>query len=183
MILGNFLQNEKQSKVMYEILTVYHGGTEEIKSPLVHVGRPNLDFGPGFYVTDIFLQAKEWAEKVAAFRDAAPMVSVYHLRQRDIIDCCKARIFTAYDREWLEFVTASRLGKEVWKGYDYIEGGIANDRVVNTIRLYMTGFISADEALKRLRYFKPTNQICILNQQLLDEYLTFVESRRIEKDE
>lgn len=164
---------------MYETLTVYHGGSEEIKTPLVHVGRPNLDFGPGFYVTDIFLQAKEWAEKVAEYREAKPIVSVYHLRQQDIIGCCKSKIFTAYDKEWLEFVTASRLGKEVWKGYDYIEGGIANDRVVNTVRLYMTGFISADEALRRLKYYKPTNQICILNQKLLDEHLTFVESQEV----
>lgn len=164
---------------MFEVLTVYHGGSEEIKTPLVHVGRPNLDFGPGFYVTDIFLQAKEWAEKVAEYREAKPIVSVYHLRQQDIIGCCKSKIFTAYDSEWLEFVTASRLGKEVWKGYDYIEGGIANDRVVNTVRLYMTGFISADEALRRLKYYKPTNQICILNQKLLDEHLTFIESQEV----
>ncbi len=39
---------------MYEVITVYHGGTNEIQSPLVHVGRPNLDFGPGFYVTDLY---------------------------------------------------------------------------------------------------------------------------------
>ena len=33
---------------MYDILTVFHGGTDEIKTPLVDVGRPNLDFGLGF---------------------------------------------------------------------------------------------------------------------------------------
>lgn len=65
---------------MYEVLTVYHGGTDEIKSPLVHVGRPNLDFGPGFYITDLYLQAKEWAEQVADLRDSLPVASVYHLR-------------------------------------------------------------------------------------------------------
>lgn len=162
---------------MFEVLTVYHGSTEEIKKPLVHVGRSNLDFGPGFYTTDIHLQAKEWAEKVAAYRDCTPIVSTYHLHQAEIIHNSRHKIFTAYDREWLEFVTASRLGKDVWKEYDYIEGGIANDRVVNTVRLYMTGYVSADEALRRLKYYKPTNQICILNQRLLDEYLTFVESQ------
>lgn len=53
---------------MYEVLTVYHGGTDEIKSPLVDIGRSNLDFGPGFYITDLYLQAKEWAELVADLR-------------------------------------------------------------------------------------------------------------------
>ena len=168
---------------MYETLTVYHGGTDEIKSPLVHVGRPNLDFGPGFYVTDIYLQAKEWAEQMADLRESSPIVSVYHLRQRDIIGNCNAKVFTAYDNEWLEFVTSNRLGKEAWSGYDYIEGGVANDRVINTVRLYMTGFISADEAIRRLKYYKPTNQICILNQGLLDEHLKFVESINIRDNE
>lgn len=32
---------------------VYHGATQEISAPLVHVGRENLDFGKGFYITDI----------------------------------------------------------------------------------------------------------------------------------
>lgn len=168
---------------MYEVLTVYHGGTDEIKSPLVNVGRPNLDFGPGFYITDLYLQAKEWAEQVADLRDASPIVSVYHLRQQDVLGCCNSKIFTAYDTDWLEFVTSNRLGKEAWKGLDYVEGGVANDRVINTVRLYMTGFISADEALRRLKYYKPTNQICILNQQLLDEHLTFVESIKVGNDE
>lgn len=164
---------------MYEVLTVYHGGTDEIKSPLVHVGRPNLDFGPGFYITDICLQAKEWAQQVAELRDASPVVSVYHLRQKDILECCNSKVFTAYDNEWLEFVTSNRLGKNVWKGYDYVEGGVANDRVINTVRLYMTGYISANEAIRRLKYYKPTNQICILNQRLLDEHLTFVKSMKL----
>lgn len=164
---------------MYEVLTVYHGGTEEIKTPLVNVGRPNLDFGPGFYITDIHLQAKEWSEKMADLRQLPPIISVYHLHQKDILDCCKYKIFKAYDDEWLEFVTSNRLGKDVWKGYDYIEGGVANDRVIDTVRLYMTGFITADDAIKRLKYYKPTNQICILNQQLLDRHLEFTESIKI----
>lgn len=164
---------------MYEILTVYHGGTDEIMSPLVHVGRPNLDFGPGFYVTDIYLQAKEWANQMADLRDASPIVSMYHLHKMDLLQCCRSKIFTSYNNEWLEFVSSNRLGKNTWNGYDYIEGGVANDRVINTVRLYMTGYISADEAIRRLKYYKPTNQICILNQKLLDEHLQFIESIKL----
>lgn len=161
---------------MYDILTVYHGGTEEIQTPLVHVGRPNLDFGPGFYVTDIYLQAKEWAEQMADLRDDHPIVSVYHLRRKEILSNCKSKVFATYDKEWLDFVTSNRLGHKTWKGYDYVEGGVANDRVINTVRLYMSGYLSAREAIHRLKYYKPTNQICLLNQQLLNKYLSFVES-------
>ena len=41
---------------------VFHGSLEEITAPLVNVGRDNLDFGKGFYVTDIRRQARTWAE-------------------------------------------------------------------------------------------------------------------------
>lgn len=164
---------------MYEALTVYHGGTEVIINPRVDVGRPNLDFGPGFYVTDIYAQAKDWARKIADIRESSPLLNVYILKQRAILSNCRSLIFEAYDNEWLEFVTQSRLGEKPWEGYDYIEGGVADDRVVNTIRLYMGGYISADDALERLKYFRPTNQICLLNQESTDQYLTFVESQNI----
>lgn len=67
--------------------------------------------------------------------------------------------------------------------YDYIEGGVADDRVVNTVRLYMGGYISSDDALGRLKYFKPTNQICLLNQELTEQYLSFVESQNLSDNE
>lgn len=166
---------------MYDVLTVYHGGTLEIEKPKVDAGRPNLDFGPGFYVTDIYTQAKDWAIKIGKDREQTPIVNVYHLKQKELLSNCSTLIFDSYNRDWLEFVTQSRLGNQPWVGYDYIEGGVADDRVVNTIRLYMTGFISADEALNRLKYFKPTNQICLLNQEITDRYLSFVESETIEE--
>ncbi len=60
-----------------------------------------------------------------------------------------------------------------------INGGIANDRVFNTVELYAAGLINADEALQRLSYHKPNNQICILNQKIIDNHLTFIGAERI----
>ena len=37
---------------MSEII-VYHGGTEKVELPICKFGRRNLDFGQGFYITDI----------------------------------------------------------------------------------------------------------------------------------
>lgn len=41
-------------------ITVYHGGTERVDVPICRLGRENLDFGRGFYVTDIKEQACRW---------------------------------------------------------------------------------------------------------------------------
>lgn len=45
-------------------MIVYHGGTQRIEHPLVHLGRAGLDFGLGFYLTDICQQAEDWADPI-----------------------------------------------------------------------------------------------------------------------
>lgn len=154
-------------------ITVYHGGTEYVKAPLCHIGRPNLDFGQGFYVTDIEEQAYRWAVTIAARRKAMPLVNVYLLDRDAIISEARCKIFKAYDREWLDFIVASRSGQNPAKDYDYIEDGIANDRVIDTVNLYMANLIGTDMALQRLALHQPNNQICLLNQSLIDNYLTY----------
>ena len=56
---------------------VYHGSTEVITNPLVHIGRDNLDFGKGFYVTDIRKQAKTWADIKSSYLMDAEGVVLY----------------------------------------------------------------------------------------------------------
>lgn len=50
---------------------VYHGGTEQIENPICKFGRKSLDFGQGFYVTDILEQAITWGENIALARNKA----------------------------------------------------------------------------------------------------------------
>ncbi|MBQ9417915.1 MAG: DUF3990 domain-containing protein [Bacteroidales bacterium] len=42
-------------------MIVYHGSTERVIHPQVENGRKGLDFGRGFYTTNIRLQAELWA--------------------------------------------------------------------------------------------------------------------------
>ena len=79
--------------VMDDIMTVYHGGTEDINVPKVDVGRENLDFGPVFYVTDIFTQARDWALKIADDRDSIPIVNTYHLKHKELLSKYRYKIF------------------------------------------------------------------------------------------
>jgi len=45
---------------------LYHGATGRVDKPLVSVGRPELDFGPGFYLTCDRGQAEKWARTKAS---------------------------------------------------------------------------------------------------------------------
>ena len=60
--------------------------------------------------------------------------------------------------------------------YDYMEGGVANDSVITTVDAYVDGLINADQAMGKLINERLRNQICILNQEIIEKYLYFVES-------
>lgn len=154
-------------------ITVYHGSTERVEHPICKFGRANLDFGQGFYITDIKEQAREWALIMSGRRNGDAVINVYQLDRSAFLKegCCK--VFTAYDTEWLDFIVGSRQGRNPAAGYDYIEGGVANDRVIDTINLYMAGLMDRESALSRLSQHRPNNQICLLNQELTDKYLKY----------
>ena len=165
--------SEKLGGKIMSNLIVYHGGTEEVKTPICKFGRPNLDFGQGFYVTELRNQAVSWALQMADRRKQPPVLNVYYLDRDAVLSEFRCKIFHAYDEDWLGFIVASRKGENVAAKYDYIEGGVANDRVVDTVNLYMAGLMDLNTALARLSEHQPNNQMCLLNQTIVDKYLIF----------
>ena len=156
------------------MLTVYHGSAHRVEKPLALVGRPNLDFGQGFYLTDIRSQAENWGRRIGERQGLSSILNIYALDIDLALKKYRYLKFEEYDKQWLDFIVASRIGNQPWKEYDWIEGGIANDRVIDTIEAYMIGNITIDMALGQLASHRPNNQICLLNQQLIDECLHFV---------
>lgn len=158
------------------MIEVYHGSTIRVEAPIANVCRDNLDFGKGFYITTFKPQATSWAERVATNADSDAYLNIYDFD----IDTVKAQYriltFTDYNDAWLNFISQSRHGECPWQEYDMIEGGVADDRVFNTVELYLNELIPKEEALKRLRYEKPNNQLCLINQSLIDKHLHFREA-------
>ena len=58
-------------------------------------------------------------------------------------------------------------------------GGVANDKIFNTVELYLDGLIDKVEAINRLRYEKPNLQICFRTEDVLRKYLHFMGSERV----
>lgn len=154
---------------------VYHGGTSIVTQPLCAVGRDNLDFGKGFYLTDMRSQAVDWATRIANV-GLPQWLNIYEMADDDLVQY-RFKRFEAYDVEWLRFIAESRRGLEPWSSYDIIEGGVADDRVVDTIEFFLNGDITEEMALKRLSMHQPNNQICILNQAVIDKCLRFLDSQ------
>lgn len=88
------------------------------------------------------------------------------------------KVFESYDLEWLDYVVDCRKGKNVYKDYDVVEGGVANDNVIDTVEDYEKGVIAAEQALGQLKFKKVNHQMCILNQSVIDRYLSFIGSSK-----
>ena len=156
-------------------MILYHGGTEAVMHPDCKKGRPDLDFGQGFYVTQLQDQAEGFARRKARDRRGKPVISVYEFDYEAAIKDCAYLNFEFYDEAWLDFVVDSRSGLKPWANYDIVEGGVANDRVIDTVELYTIGILDKTSALGRLSEHQPNHQICILSQAILDKYLKFVD--------
>ena len=159
------------------MMQVYHGAACEVQKPIVGYGRSDLDFGQGFYVTVLREQAEQWARTVAMrVPRADAILNIYELDIDYVYNHFHCLIFKAYDRAWLDFIVQSRSGERPWVEYDFIEGGVANDRVIDTVEGYMAGMMSADFAIALLAQHQPNHLMCFLNQRLVDRCLHFKES-------
>lgn len=151
---------------------LFHGSTFKVMRPLANFGRKNLDFGPGFYLTPLRNQAESWARRMRVIKKArAAYVNSYEF---SMPEHCRVRTFAAYDAEWLDFMVKSRQGLDPWRDYDIVEGGVADDRVIDSVEAYISGYADIETTLSKLIYHKPNLQICILSQEVINRSLTFL---------
>lgn len=162
---------------------VYHGSYVSVPEPLVNVGRRELDFGPGFYVTHLRDQAERWARRVCVVRAVnTPRLSTYEFDDTNLHADVRRLSLNHYNQEWLDFIVDSRKGLEPWANYDIIEGGVANDQIIDTVEDYYAGRITAEQAIGQLRFAKPSHQMCIRSQAIVDHCLRFVGTETIMKE-
>ena len=151
-------------------MILYHGSYVEVAHPDLLHSRKNVDFGRGFYVTPLREQAEKWSGKFKR-QGKQGVLSRYDFDD-GMLSRCKVLRFDSYSEEWLDFIVSCRRGEDT-TDYDIVIGGVANDKVFNTIELYFDGLINKSTAISRLRYEKPNIQICFRNQQVIDNCLHF----------
>ena len=146
-------------------MKVYHGSWLEVAEPDLEHSRADVDFGKGFYTTPIREQAVKWCGKFKR-RGKSGIVTTYDFDEETKWDL-KVLKFDSYSEEWLDFILQCRRVKDT-SDYDIVMGGVANDKVFNTVELFFDGLIDKEEAIKRLRYEKPNLQICFRTEKALE---------------
>lgn len=152
-------------------MIVYHGTTEQIEQPDVKYSKKYLDFGRGFYLTTFEEQAKKWAMRRSMRQEKTAIVNIYDLKE-NLADY-RVLTFEKENEKWLDFVCGCRNGNPLNKDYDIIIGNVADDDVFKTVDMYFRGLWDKKKVLEELRYCKMNNQICIVNQDTLNQVLMF----------
>lgn len=156
-------------------MILYHGSYTAIEKPDLTYSRSTTDFGKGFYLTPLKEQAVSWSQRFIREHGTA-VVSAYDFLKNTggvLPPEVKTLEFDTHSVEWLEYVTACRLGHSIDSAWDLVIGGVANDKVFDTLQLYFDNLIGAEEAIGRLRYNKPNFQYCFKNQTVIDNCLSF----------
>ena len=153
-------------------ITVYHVSTAEIKKPSVDVNSENLGFGKGFYLTNSKIEAEALARK----KSDESVINIYEFNYFKTKNVgYRFNEFETYNKEWLNFVLDCRNGKDISADYDIVIAGGIYDEIADIVSDYEKNIISAEEAVEQLRYKDVKFQICILNQEIIDFNLEFVD--------
>ncbi|CAI3508055.1 DUF3990 domain-containing protein [Enterococcus cecorum] len=156
-------------------MILYHGSFVIVDNPDLKHSRENLDFGKGFYLTPIYEQAKNWCERFKR-RGKDGIISCYEFNESEY-EYLEVIKFDTYSEDWLDFILTCRKGQD-YTNYDLVIGGVANDKVFNTVELYFDELIDKKEAINRLRFEKPNLQMAFRTQKALS-YLQFLRSEKI----
>ncbi|MBE5845864.1 MAG: DUF3990 domain-containing protein [Butyrivibrio sp.] len=156
------------------MIRVFHAGYDEIKSPDIHRGRVNADFGQGFYLSDNYDFASRWVREKSSFDI---IINSYELDESTL----NIKYFER-DSDWFKYIFSNRRSmQDELLEYDVIIGPIANDTIFNTLGIMTSGFLSDDEAVKLLCVGPVYKQIVLKTQKAADN-LKFIGSEKLSKD-
>ena len=156
-------------------MVVYHGGVEAVQVPDLAHSRKAVDFGAGFYVTPFEAQATSWCDR-RKLRAGYATLSAYEYDEQSAA-ALKILKFDSYSSEWLDFIVSCRAEQDV-SDWDVVIGGVANDKVLDTLEAYFDGFATKEQTIDKLRYEKPNLQLCFRTPAALGK-LKFLWSKRV----
>ena len=160
-------------------MIVYHGGTDEIKAPVIRFSSSSRDFGKGFYCTDIRNQAERWAIRQGRIRRKTSILNLYDFNLEKAKIDLNIKIFTDYIIDWLELIIKCRKDLNYKHNFDIVYGKIANDDVGETVQAVINGLMPPDFALQKLNFMHANNQYCFCTEESLT-YIKYIESVKLE---
>lgn len=140
-------------------MILYHGSPVIVEVPEIRISRFHKDFYYGFYTTAIYQQAVRWAVRFSGNGYVNQYTFTLDPGLRQLV-------FPEMTEEWLDFITACRLGKS--HDYDIVEGPMANDTIYSYVQDYVDGNISRKAFWELARFKYPTHQVSFHTARALE---------------
>lgn len=157
-------------------MKVYHGSDTVVQKPRIFHSKRRMDFGSGFYTTQSRTQAEKWARSVRRRRDSPEaFVTEFDYEEKPGMNVL---IFDGPSAEWFDFIIRNRKGTFT-HDYDIIPGPVADDSVYDTLFLFESGYITCEEAIRKLNSAKLDGQILFHTDKSL-ECITYIDSWEVE---
>ena len=139
-----------------------HGSNMAIADVDLRVCKPFKDFGRGFYLTAIEVQAELMARRTSRIFSGIPTVTTFSLNEKALIDSSLSiKTFEAPTLEWAMFVLNNRNksftdfsneNSNHDNKYDIVIGPVANDDIALLLGTYTRGYIDGEALLRGLTY-------------------------------
>lgn len=157
-------------------MKVYHGSDTVVQKPRILHSKRRMDFGSGFYTTQSRTQAEKWARSVRRRRDSPEaFVTEFDYEEKPEMNVL---IFDGPFAEWFDFIIRNRKGTFT-HDYDIIIGPVADDSVYDTLFLFESGYITREEAIRKLNSAKLDGQILFHTDKSL-ECIIYIDSWEVE---
>ena len=157
-------------------MKIYHGSDTVVQKPRILHSKRRMDFGSGFYTTQSRTQAEKWARSVRRRRDSPEaFVTEFDYEEKPEMNVL---IFDGPFAEWFDFIIRNRKGTFT-HDYDIIIGPVADDSVYDTLFLFESGYITREEAIRKLNSAKLDGQILFHTDKSL-ECITYIDSWEVE---
>ena len=160
-------------------MTLFHGSNQDFTAVDLSKSKDRRDFGKGFYTTTIREQALQWGFNMLnrLGGDGIYLYTFEFLPSADL----KSKQFSEISNEWFDFILLNRTTGGLQHDYDYVQGPVANDKIVFTITGFIDGLYTREEAMERLKYNKANDQVSMHTERAVS-LLKLLEKRKTHDD-
>ncbi|MDR1330141.1 MAG: DUF3990 domain-containing protein [Oscillospiraceae bacterium] len=145
------------------IITLYHGSIYDFNKIDVARGKPNKDFGHGFYTSRTEQQAVNLAKRnrqieqnrLALISDKTQVPAWLYVYEFDLLkaDALNVKEFKQADFDWVDFIVENRTSPNPQNDYDIVIGPTANDDTLITISALLNRTYGDPESIRAKELF------------------------------
>ena len=140
-------------------MKLYHGSNIIIEQIDLSKCKPFKDFGQGFYLTEIRVQAEQMARRTSAIYGGEAVVTEFEFDET-ALKVLSVKTFEEPNEEWALFVMANRNRKNIQPihSFDIVTGPVADDTIATLFRNFDVGIIDIQMLVNGLKYKKVSSQ-------------------------